>query len=104
MPLSVINLRSHEGYLPEYLPSRSTVLAPGHYGLKSSLLASYNGDIFIAKCLQPTSAFVQLLYGHDRDHVTKRIEVYCAHVTPAVARAYPVLRLPEQDTWSDVKQ
>ena len=29
-----------------------------------------------------TSAFVQLLYGHDRDHVTKRIEVYCAHVTP----------------------
>ena len=27
--------------------------------------------------------------------MTKRIEVYCAHVTPAVARACPVLRLPE---------
>ena len=29
--------------------------------------------------------------------MTKRIEVYCAHVTPALARAYPVLRLPESD-------
>ena len=93
MPQSAINLRC---YLPEYLPSHSTVLpAPGHYGLKLSLLALYNGDIFIAKRLHRRLSQPLLLYGHDRDHVTKRIEVYCAHMTPAVACAYPVLRLPE---------
>ena len=42
-------------------------------------------------------AFVQLLYGYDHDHVTKRIEAYSAHVhDPTVVRTYPVLRLPER--------
>ena len=44
-----------EGYLPEYLPSRLTaLLAPGlrsSYGLKSTLLALCNRDIFVAKRL-----------------------------------------------------
>ena len=70
MPQSVINLRSHEGYLPEYLPSRSTVLlAPGHYGLKSSLLASYNGDIFIAKRLHRRLSQPLPLYSYYTEEV-----------------------------------
>ena len=47
-PVSTV-LGSHEGCLPEYLPSRTTVLAPGQFALKWSLLALYTGDTFSAK-------------------------------------------------------
>ena len=63
-------------YLNIFRPVQQFFLAPGQYALKSLLLASYNGDIFSAKRLLPPqlpSAFVQLLYGNDRGHVTKRI-------------------------------
>ena len=66
MPENVRKLGSQEGYLPEYLSSRTTVLlAPGQFALKSSLLASYNEDTVPAKCfhrrLNQPSIFVQLL-------------------------------------------
>ena len=63
--------------LPEYLPSHITVLSAivHHcYSLRTREISSQLSAFTTA------SDFVQLLYGHDRDHVTKGIAICGEHV------------------------
>ena len=58
--------------------------APGPFNLKSLLLALYDGDILSAKRFHRRLSYLLPLYsyyyGHDRSHVTKRIQIYSAYV------------------------
>ena len=79
IPQNVRILGSHEGYLPEYLLSCTTVLlAPGQFALKLSLLTSYTGDTFTAKHfhrrLNQPSVFILATHSHMTKHI-----VFYAH-------------------------